>query len=121
MKSCQFFFLILFILLLLFVTFPVNAADFATDYKAEYFPQESNEGVITKVRFTISITNLRSDLYVKKLTLSFPNEFNIRLIYASDDQGRITPQINKKELNTEVELEFNNSQVGRQSVNNFYL
>lgn len=122
MKSYKLFYrLLLIVFFLIFLPIRSFAADFKTDYKAEYFPQESSEGIDTKVKFTITITNLQSDVYVKKITLSFPNEFAVDDVYVLDNNARLTPQIVTKELYTEMQLEFSDPRIGRDNVNTFYL
>lgn len=98
-----------------------QAADFKSDYKAEYFIQEAGNKLSFRVKFTIDITNLRSDVYVKTITLSFPQDFAIRNLSASDNHGFISPQVATSGNNTDLRLEFSDPQVGRDSKNSFYV
>jgi len=111
------------IFLFLFLTLPVFsfAADFNSNYKAEYFLQESDNKISSRVKFTIDITNLRSDVYVKKLTLTFPEDFGIKNISASDNNGQILPTFTTDKNNINLLLEFSNPNVGRDSINTFNL
>jgi len=79
--------LFLFILFAFFLSFPsiTNAQDFKSDYQVEYYLSEEEDYLPTKVIFNIKITNLRSDVYVKKFSLGFPKNFIIHNIKASDD------------------------------------
>ncbi len=113
----------IFILLLFILVFPqvILAADFKSDYQVEYWPIEKNSEVVARVKFTISITNLRSDIYVKKIALTFPKEFSLENVISSDNKGNITPQINYDNLKTNLGLEFNDPEIGRDTVNTFNL
>ncbi len=101
--------------------FVVNAADFKTDYQVEYNLSQSQDSLSSQVDFRIRITNLRSDVYVNKFAISFPNTFSINNLKASDDSGFITPKITVDEQKTKVELEFSNPAIGKDSVNTFFL
>ncbi len=99
----------------------VYAADFKTDYEVEYNLSQFKEGLSSNVRFKIIITNLRGDVYVNKFAISFPRSFAISNVQSSDDHGAVTPKITTDDSNTKVEMEFSKPNVGRESVNNFYL
>lgn len=99
----------------------VLAQDFHTDYKVEYFLSTKQNRLNTRARFSIKITNLRADLYVKEFSISFPQTFITRDIRAYDDHVEIIPQISSNKLSTQVKLAFSDPAVGRNSVNNFYL
>ncbi|MFH0979569.1 MAG: transglutaminase-like domain-containing protein [Candidatus Roizmanbacteria bacterium] len=115
--------LLFFLTLTLFVRFSstVYAADFKTDYQVEYNLTNFKETLTSQVRFNIKITNLRGDVYVNKFAISFPKSFKINNLQSTDDHGLITPKITTDENNTKVEMEFSNPNVGRDTVNNFYL
>lgn len=107
---------------LLLLTFSnVYAADFKTDYNVEYNLSQVNNSLNSKVRFNISITNLRSDIYVNKFTISFPKTFTINNLKVFDDTGEINPIVNHDDMKTTIEMEFLNPNTGMNSLNNFYL
>ncbi len=115
-----------FVLLLLSVIFclsavSVFAADFKTDYQVEYNLSQSQDNLNSQVDFRIKITNLKSDVYVNKFAISFPNTFSINNLKTSDDNGFITPKTTVDEEKTKVELEFSDPAIGRDSVNTFFL
>lgn len=115
-------FLLLLLLLLTFLPNQVKAQEFIkTDYQVDYYLTESSQNLDTYVKFTISITNLRSDKYVKTFSLQFPRSFTIRNIIASDDKGTITPQSNTDEKKIKIDLEFQDPQIGRDAVNTMKL
>ncbi len=114
-------FLFFIFLFFYFFSSPVFSADFKSDYKVEYYLSESENKVNTRVKFTIDITNLRSDIYVKKISLSFPEDFEITNLTASDNKGAIFPKVTSENGNINLSLEFTNPEVGRDSVNSFLL
>lgn len=97
------------------------AADFKSDYQVEYFLSENKDSLTTRVNFKISITNLRSDVYVAKFTIAYPKSFIIHNLKAADDQGVITPQVIDEDKKTKITLVFNSPAVGKGTTNNFYL
>jgi len=115
--------LIIFILacLSLFIIRPVEAADFKSDYQFEYFIAQESGNLATSVNLNIKITNLRSDVYVKKFSINFPKNFLIHNIKAFDDKGEIGADIIISDDKTKVEMEFSDPQIGKGSVNNFFL
>ncbi len=109
----------------LFSIFPalfiVHAADFRSDYQVTYNLSPSQNGLNTHVNFQIKITNLRSDIYVNKFSISFPKNFLIHNLSATDDNGPITPTITFEDSSTNINMEFSKPNTGRNSVNNFNL
>ena len=99
----------------------VLAADFKTSYDVEYNLSQVNNSLNSKVKFNITITNLRSDMYVNKFTISFPKTFAINNLKIFDDTGEINPTINHDDMKTTIGMEFLNPNTGIDSVNNFYL
>lgn len=116
-----FFVFIFFSLILSLKSFNVFAADFKTDYQVEYNLSQSQDGLTSKVKFNVKITNLRSDVYVNKYSISFPRSFAINNLKIKDDSGEVVPKITSDDLNTKVEMEFTNPNIGKDSVNNFFL
>ncbi len=108
-------------LYLFFFNFPTNAQDFRNDYQVDYFLSEQENGLNTKVKFSVKITNYRTDVYVKQFSIGFPKSFIIRDIRAYDDHVELAPQLDSDNEDTKITLEFSNPNVGRNSVNNFYL
>lgn len=92
--------------------------EYKTEYNVEYFPKLNGD---SRVRLRIKIIHLRSDVYVKEFSLSFPNTFTINDINAYDDKGEVIPQIEPEERSFKIKLAFNAPNVGRNSENNFYL
>lgn len=99
----------------------VHAADYRSDYQVEYFLSENNQFLNTNVRFSIKITNLRSDVYVNKFSLSFPKSFAISNLKAFDDRLEITPSLAVDDTKTKIDLEFSRPNTGKESVNTFTL
>jgi len=99
----------------------VFAADFKTEYQVEYNLSQSQDNINSQVGFIIKIINLKSEVFVSKFAISFPNTFSITNLKASDDNGYITPKIITDEDKTKIELEFSNPAVGKNSVNTFFL
>ncbi len=123
MKTLFKYFFVLFLSSIIFhlSSTSVLAADFKTDYQVEYNLSQSQDSLSSQVDFRIRITNLRSDVYVNKFAISFPNTFSITNLKTSDDNGFITPKIITDENKTKIELEFSNPAVGKDSVNAFFL
>ncbi|MDH7476589.1 MAG: transglutaminase domain-containing protein [Microgenomates group bacterium] len=114
--------IILFSLLFLTSLFnKVYADDFRAQYQVEYFLNESENYLNTKVKFNIKITNLRSDIYVSRFSIAFPNTFTITNLKAFDDKGEITPKLEKGQFATKIDMAFTEPNVGKDSQNNFYL
>jgi len=94
------------------------AEEYKAEYKAEYFPDLKGD---SQVKLNIKIVNLRSDVYVKEFSLSFPTSFAIENVVARDDWGDITTEIENLERSFKVKLNFTSPSTGRNSENNFYL
>src|SRR3989338_5896116 len=100
---------------------PVLAADFKTDYQVEYNLSQSQNNLNSQVDFKINIINLKSEVFVSKFAISFPESFSITNLKTSDDNGYITPKVTTDEEKTRIELEFSNPAIGKDSVNTFFL
>src|SRR3989344_3237384 len=105
----------------LLLTTNVIAADYSSDYTVDYYLSETENRLNTKVKFTVSVTNFRTDVYVKQFSIGFPKSFTIRDVKASDDKGSIKPEIDSVNSTTKITLDFYNPNVGKNSINNFYL
>ncbi|MFA5770347.1 MAG: transglutaminase domain-containing protein [Patescibacteria group bacterium] len=116
-----FFILVLSSIIFHLSSFPVLASDFKTDYQVEYNLSQSQENLNSQVNFKIKIVNLKTEVYVSKFAISFPNTFSINNLKASDDNGLITPKITTEGEKTKIELEFSNPAIGKDSVNTFFL
>lgn len=101
--------------------FIVSASDFTTDYQVEYNLSESQNNLNSQVNFKIRIINLKSEVFVSKFAISFPESFSINNLKASDDNGYITPTVTTNGEKTKIELEFSNPTVGKDSVNTFFI
>jgi len=99
----------------------VLAADFKTDYQVEYNLSQSQNNLNSQVNFRIKIINLKSEVFVSKFAISFPESFSINNLKTSDDNGFITPKVITDEEKTKIELEFSNPAVGKDSINTFFL
>jgi len=107
--------------LTLFVPKSTFAADYTTDYKVEYTLKDYKQTISSDVNFNVKITHHRSDVFVKKFILMFPAVFPIKNIRAQDDRGEIKPHLTENEDMLKIELEFNNPNTGKDSVNNFFI
>jgi len=118
-KNWQLFFLILF--LVFFFQKKIFAKEYRVDYYIEYFLEEKEDKIELPVSFNIKITNLSSSVYVDKFALTFPASFDIKDFKAKDDWGEIFPQVERSYEKIKVTLKFSNPNIGKNSVNNFYL
>ncbi len=99
----------------------VLAADFTSDYEIKYTLSDSNNTVNSLVNFNVKITHNRSDVFVQKFALFFPNVFPIKNIEARDDNGPITPELTDENNMLKISLEFSNPATGKGSSNNFFI
>lgn len=113
--SIFFFFIFFFLFFAIPTTF---SQEYKTVYDAHYMPHLNGDSEVT---FQIKIISLRSDRYVKELTLSFPKNFAISDLTARDDYGSIEPLQETQEQFLKVKLIFTNPNIGKNSENNFYL
>ena len=116
-------FIFLFLLFFIFFTIhkPAFARDYIIDYQVEYRPVKKEGQITTKVNFNIKITHLRSDIYVNKFKLFFPESFLIHEVEGYDDKGRIDVTLEKKNFNNELTINLTNPNTGKNSVNNIYI
>jgi len=119
LKTWRWFFLILFFFF--FYQKIIWARDYKVDYQVEYFLEEKEGRIESPVSFWIKITNLLSSVYVERFILTFPSSFLVKDFKAKDDWGEITPQIEKLNDTIKVTVKFSNPNIGKDSVNNFYL
>lgn len=117
-KFLSFFFLII---LFLFSLRQAEAQEFRDDYKVVYTVNQDNNEINTFVNFSLKVTNLLPDLYVKNFSLSFPKSFTISNLNAADDNGSIPAKTSESSSSTQITLEFRNPKVGQGTSNNFYL
>ncbi len=97
----------------------VNAEnDYKTDYIAEY---ELNKSGDSKVKLSIKVTNLRSDIHVSEFALTFPSSFEIRSLAAYDDAGVVAVKREKDDQIQKLTLIFNQPSTGKGSINNLRL
>ncbi|NTU72837.1 hypothetical protein HGB07_01535, partial [Candidatus Roizmanbacteria bacterium] len=96
-----------------FLAAPAFAADYKTDYVVEYFVKDEGQNITVHTKFTITETNQRSDIVIKKLSLVFPKGFTIRNIASTDKGGNVAVETTSDELTTTLGLPLNNPQVGK--------
>lgn len=110
-------------LLCLSLTSAVHAESptFTNDYNVEYFLTENQSKVAAHVSFTITITNLRNDVFVDKMSLAFPKTFAISNLVATDEKGIVTPEMGGDELRTTMTLKFNDPKIGKDLSNTFHI
>lgn len=98
------------------------AAQFRTDYDVNYTLDAQNTGIATKVSFKIKITNLTTDLVIRKFSITFPKSFQIGNIKASDDFKEIIPEVtNSADGDHVIAVELSNPVAGINEENNIYL
>ncbi|GAI86195.1 unnamed protein product, partial [marine sediment metagenome] len=97
--------------------FAYAADNFDTLYKITYIVQPDAS---VKVEQRITLTNKLVDIYATQYSVSL-GATRIREIWAQDDFGPITPQVEKKENITNIKLEFNDRVVGKYKTLNFTL
>ncbi len=97
------------------------AGEFRNDYQVDYYPEQQDNGIKTRVDFRIDITNLRENIIVKRYSIGLPQSFAITNIDASDNNGSIIPDISYDDTNIIIRLAFNNPQAGIGTTNTFYL
>lgn len=119
-KYCYIVILLYCFLVFLFspLTFAQEPQKYKAQYQIEYFPNLNGD---SRVQLNIKIINLRSDVYVKQFSLTFPKSFAIEDIKARDDHDKVIPKIEYQERNLKVILTFNWPNIGKSSENNFYL
>lgn len=118
-RKIQILFLITFLFLI--TSNKVLAADFKSDYQVEYFLGKTDNITTAKVIFTINITNLNSDVYVKKFSIAFPKNYLISQITAADNKGVVNPNVVNDGEKILLNLEFNDPAIGRDTTNSFHL
>ncbi len=117
-------FLNLFVILSFFLFLFINkvfANDFITDYKIIYDLSDFRNTLFAKVKLNVKITNLKSDLYVDKFTISFPTTNQIENLEVFDDSGLINPNIFQLDDYKRVEMTFSDPKIGKGSINNLFL
>lgn len=113
--------IIFFLIIFLGLPSQLQAQDYKADYSVEYFLNKDQSALTSHVKLTIKTTNLRSDVYIKKFTLAFPKSFDISNLKTRDDEGEIKPVLTEKEDSYNIEIEFSDPKIGKNSINNFYL
>ena len=116
------FFLVLFLNLtvIFFLLPPVSFAsldNFSTDYDVTYAVADD---AITHVTFGIKLTNKTSQYYASSYNILVGFR-DIQNISARDEDGAITPVINKSSDSTSIEITFNKKVVGLENSLNFSL
>lgn len=116
--------IILFVFLALFfiLAFNINAEEkkYFVDYSFVYQPDLANLSK-TNVFWTIKITHLFSDVYVKNFKVIFPEYFSIEEIKARNETEDLETTLNKKNEVYEITINLKNPNIGKDSINNIYL
>lgn len=114
-------FLLFFILFFIF-PFNINAEEkkYSVDYSFVYQPDLTNLQK-TNVIWTIKITHLFSDVYVKNFKVIFPEYFYIEEIKARNETEDLETNLNKKNDVYEITINLKNPNIGKDSINNIYL
>ncbi len=120
MKRLFVFFGLIFILLV-WPRVSLAQNDYRSDYTVGYYLSDNGGNISTQVRFNVQITNLRTEVYVKKFSISFPKSFGISNLSAKDDRGPIEVKSSEDAEKLNLEMEFSNPNTGRDSTNTFYL
>jgi hypothetical protein len=111
--------LLTFILLILcFLVFPhtVSAADeFSTAYDVTYDVSEDSTTTITQ---KISLTNLTSQYYASKYSLSIGST-TLENVQATDSEGVLETKIDKNNNRTNIDIKFNKQIAGQGKVQTF--
>ena len=111
-------------LIILFSPTAIDAGNdsFRNDYLVEYtIPKDAVGEVKADVKFTITITNLKAQEYVDRISIAFPDSFKISDVYASDDHGPVEPGISTAQGKTQLSLAFNEPAYGVNTKNIFHL
>lgn len=112
----------LFFLFLFFISLgEVFAVDFKTDYQFIYNLSDFEKTQKAEVNFQIKITNLRSDIYINKYSISFPQSFIIEDLVVYDDNQEIIPEIFSDSKLTKIQMSFSNPKIGKDLTNSFNL
>lgn len=115
--------LLLLLSIFTFLSTPVSAQEkpYKNDYRVEYFLTEDNNQLNSKVKFTVTITNLNQTEFVDKVGISFPDTFKIHDVAAADQKGRINPEVTTKDGKINIMVTFNDPEIGQNSQNSFAL
>lgn len=118
-------FVIFFLLLILFHPKLAFAQAVKADYQVEYFLDDkirySTVPDETRVVFRVKMTNLQSDILVKKISFTFPDSFSIKNVKAWDDYSSVIPVVSPENKKIKIDLPLSNPRVGRGTENNLYL
>lgn len=100
---------LLLIVFFLFIPLPAFAVgEFKAEYDVLYSISETGK---TSVRQSVTLTNLRSNLYAKQYSILIDSE-KIKNVTATDGLGSIHPDVALKDGRTEILLTFNEQIVG---------
>ena len=122
LKDCKKIIFFLSLSLFFIFTPPIFANEaFKSAYEFNYSLQKNGQNIRSRVATTITLTNLKSDIYVKKLSLIFPATFAIKNINARDNLGPITPQVEKDQKAITIKMTFSKPNIGRGTKNKLYL
>ncbi len=95
----KFFLALLFSLFALFGVAPAYAAPYKVAYTAEYFPKTEKD---LTVKLSINLTNLRSDIYIREFSMTFPPHFSIESPTSTIGDQSIQTKVDPKKDGTVV-------------------
>ena len=117
MRKFLFSFLFLVLSFVLFSQKVLADSNFSTDYNVTYaISADAN----THVSINVSLTNLTTNYYASAYSIKVGFQ-NIKNINASDSEGSITPEITKSDIGSEIDLNFNDKNVGYHAKQTFTL
>lgn len=108
----------LLLFLIIFLLFPshIQAIDeFSITQKTFY---QINSSLNTQVKQKVDLVNNLSEIYPKQYTVTLSGS-DISQISASDQLGNILKNIDKKQSQTTLELQFNQPKMGKDQINSF--
>ena len=114
-----FSFIILIFTVFSLVTPAVHAQEENTTYSVQYdfdFAIDASTNVLD-VDLTVTLTNLRSDVYINEYTLRFPKNVQFKNLRVADSTGKVPYVVADKKATREITFKFPEPDSGRQSQN----
>lgn len=114
---------VFFLLFFLFLLLPKSAfaSDFRTNYEVHYYPQKEGTSILSQVKYHITITNLKPDLYIKEYTVSFPQSFQVMSLETSDNDGILSSSIKTEGKYTAIVIPLRTEKIGVNETNELYI
>jgi len=107
--------LVFFFLALSVVPKTLASEEFKTDYQITYLVNPDSSVAVEQ---NINLTNKLANIYASQYQVTLGTT-KVRGVYASDGQGEITPQVEKKENSTTIKVDFNQKVVGKDNTLKF--